>query len=114
MSTVSSGVWPNAAVFFPLHVHGRSGTLGRLGLSLLLVVLLFSPSSATCVHCNGFIPQCPGSDGCPFVVDLAANVAVFESGDLGRTPTISNLLPPALQNVFPRSVVEAIRGIATA
>ena len=48
------------------------------------------------------------------VIDLAANIALFEGGRLGSVPSVRNLLPPELSSFFTRSVCEALVAIATA
>ena len=69
---------------------------------------------SVCCHCKDSIAGCAGGDACPLVIDLAANIALFEGGRLGSVPSVRNLLPPELSSFFTRSVCEALVAIATA
>ena len=80
---------------------------------LLIFCMLMRNTEAVCLHCKDTIVGCKGGDQCPTVIDLAANVAVFAAGTLGKVPNVQNLLPNFLRAVFTRAVCEAIVGIAT-
>ena len=84
--------------------------LHRLAVTLILA-LFVEPSSAVCPHCNNFFPGCEGGDTCPLVQDLAGNIEVFKSGDLGAVPKLGHLLPANIQNLFPRRTVEILQGL---
>jgi len=57
---------------------------------------------------------CAGGDACPLVKDLVGNTAIFTENTLGKCPSVNQLLPSFLLNVFTKPVCEAIVGIATA
>ena len=65
--------------------------------------MLMKSTDAVCLHCKDTIVGCKGGDQCPTVVDLAANVAVFATGTLGKIPNVQNLLPNFLRAVFTRA-----------
>ena len=68
--------------------------------------------SGVCIHCKDSIPGCTGGDNCPTIVDVNSNAQIFSSNAIGSIPKTCHLLPPALMQHFPRTVMEMI--VATA
>ena len=70
---------------------------------LFVMAACFTVASAVgdvCPHCRGVIPGCQGADSCPLVAELAQNVQVFESGNVGECPTVVHSLPASIRCVF--------------
>ena len=84
--------------------------------TLFLFLLLFALGGAncTCPHCKDSIQGCTGGNNCPLYKEQAANVAMFDNRVLGSAPRVTYSFPPELAAAFPRSVCEAVVGLACA
>jgi len=90
-----------------------SSPFGALGL-FFLTSHFFTLAGAVCPHCKDSIPGCAGGEACITVAGPRTNAGKMSSPSFSSVPDLASLLPPELQSVFSRPVVEAIVGIACA
>jgi hypothetical protein len=104
---------------YSLVAMGQHGPMDHVGVAAprgAALALLYHAvrAEAVCIHCRDSIPGCAGGDACPLVSELATNTAIFAEARLGSTPRLAHFLPAELCTYFPRSICEAIVGIACA
>jgi hypothetical protein len=81
---------------------------------LVVVVAMLAPVGAvTCLHCNGNIPGCTGTDHCPLVEGVAENVMALTAG-AATVMTVAKILPVKVLRVLPRSVLDTIKALYNA
>ena len=77
---------------------------------LLIVVALPCVDAVACVHCNGFLPECQGSDKCPMHTGVANNAAAMASATAAAI-TLVGLLPSRVLRALPRAAIDAIKAV---
>ena len=84
------------------------------------LLLLFNPFlnfftvvEAVCNVCFGAAHGCTGEDdACPWLADVAANVATVTAA-AGGTIIVSKILPAKLANLFPKRVLDALSSVVS-